>query len=268
MAVVSGAASGIGAALAHELAQAGCHLALCDFKAPGLADTAAHVRSSAVRVSEHVLDVSNAAAVAALPAAVLAQHGRVNLLINNAGVALMGSFEQVSLEDFEWLIGINLFGTVRMTKAFLPLLRREAFAHITNISSVFGLIAPPGQSAYATSKFGVRGFSEALRAELAGGPISLTCVHPGGVRTAIADSARTAAAVDAAYVRAARERFRRVARTSPDEAARQIVAAVVARRPRLLIGADARLIALLARLFPVGHMQYLRRAFTEKPGAN
>src|SRR5262249_40413312 len=149
-----------------------------------------------------VLDVADHAAVAALPAAVLAAHGHVSVLVNNAGVALGGRFEQVAAEDFDWLMDINFGGTVRLTRAFLPALARERAAQLVNVSSIFGIIAPPGQTAYAASKFAVRGFSESLRHELetAGSPIGVTLVHPGGVRTAISTNARLAKNLDAAEV--------------------------------------------------------------------
>ena len=164
--VLTGAASGIGAALAANLARRGMHLALVDLNAAGLEATAAQARAAGVTVSTHAMDVADHAAVAALPAAVLAQHGRVTALVNNAGVALGGLFEQVDAGDFDWLMDINFGATVRLTRAFLPVLAREGAAQLVNVSSIFGIIAPPGQTAYAASKFAVRGFSESLRHEL------------------------------------------------------------------------------------------------------
>ena len=163
VAVITGAGSGIGAALANELARRGMHLALVDLNAAGLEATAAQSRAAGVTVSTHAMDVADHAAVAALPAAVLDKHGRVSALVNNAGVALGGLFDQVDAEDFDWLMAINFGATVRLTRAFLPVLARESAAQLVNVSSIFGIIAPPGQTAYSASKFAVRGFSESLR---------------------------------------------------------------------------------------------------------
>ena len=259
VAVVTGAASGIGAGLARVLADRGCALALADRNAAGLATVAADARGRGVKVSEHVLDVADADAVAALPDAVLAEHGRVNVLVNNAGVALMGRFEQVSAADFEWLFGINFWGTVRMTRAFLPLLRREAASQIVNLSSVYGLMAPPGQAAYAASKFAVRGFSEALRNELEGSSVGVTVVHPGGVRTAIAATARVPDTVRPADAAAGLAVFNKLLRTEPDTAGELIARAIERRERRLLIGSDARQIAAIVRMFPIGHWNVVQR---------
>src|SRR5688500_7008848 len=191
-AVVTGAASGIGRGIARALARRGADLALADLNEPGLAETATIVSPHGVTVSRHELDVADRAAVAAFPDAVEQAHGRADILVNNAGVAVGGTFVEIAEEDFEWLFEINFWGVVRMTRAFLPLLRRSDEAHIVNISSLFGLIAPPGQSAYCASKFAVRGFSESLRRELEaeGAKIAVTTVHPGGVNTMIAENAR------------------------------------------------------------------------------
>ncbi|HEX6624206.1 MAG TPA: SDR family NAD(P)-dependent oxidoreductase, partial [Pyrinomonadaceae bacterium] len=194
-AVITGAAGGIGRAIAVSLARRGCHLALADIDEAGMADTADLVRGDGVRVSRHRLDVADRAAVADLPAQVAAEHAGADLLVNNAGVAVGGTFEQVSEEDFEWLFEINFWGVVRMTRAFLPLLRASGDARVVNLSSVFGLVAPPEQVAYAASKFAVRGFSEALRHELEGSGVGVTVVHPGGVATSIAEKARVPAGV-------------------------------------------------------------------------
>lgn len=185
-AVVTGAASGIGRAIAISAAKRGCHLALVDRDHDGLEETRDLLAPHGVRVSLHSLDLTDRAGIAALPEAVLAQHEGVDLLVNNAGVALGGAFEDISEEDFDWLFEINVSAVVRMTRHFLPLLRLSPEARIVNISSLYGLIAPPGQTAYAASKFAVRGFSDALRHELAGSSIGVTVVHPGGVATAIA----------------------------------------------------------------------------------
>ncbi len=259
VAVITGAASGIGAALAELLAQRGCHLALADRDQVGLAAVAASLRAHGVQVSEHWLDVADASAIAALPAAVLAQHARVNLLINNAGIATMGNFVDQTEQEFEALININLWGVIRMTRAFLPLLQREPVAQLVNISSVFGLIAPAGQVAYATSKFGVRGFSEALRHELEKTSVGVSAVHPGGIRTGIARNAQRAANIDDAKAARDIRYFDKVAMTTPQQAAAVIVNGIEQRKKRILIGRDATVLDLIQRLLPVRYWALLMR---------
>jgi len=256
--VITGAASGIGAALALCLAQRGAHLALADRNAAGLDAVVAQARANGVRVSMHVLDVTDHAALQALPEAVLAAHGRVSVLVNNAGVALAGTFAHVALEDMEWLFAINFWAPVRLIRAFMPALSNEPAAHIVNLSSMFGLVAPPGQAAYAASKFALRGFSEALRHELAGGPVSLTVVHPGGVRTEIANSARIPKSIDPAEARVHIKEFNKFLRTPPEEAAERIAQAIEQRAPRLLIGNDARMADRLQRLFPRSYWRFIK----------
>ena len=261
VAVLTGAASGIGAALAANLARRGMHLALVDLNAAGLEATAAQARAADVTVSTHVLDVADHAAVAALPAAVLAAHGRVTALVNNAGVALGGLFQQVSAEDFDWLMAINFGATVRLTRAFLPALGRERAAQLVNVSSIFGIIAPPGQTAYAASKFAVRGFSESLRYELqmSGSPIGVTLVHPGGVRTAISENARLAQGLDAAQVQSERANWRSLLVLDPATAAEVIATGIERRAPRVLVGSDAKGAAIVQRLFPVTYWKHVAR---------
>ena len=263
VAVVTGAASGIGAAVAGVLAARGCGLALADVNAGGLRDVAGQARSQGVSVSEHRLDVADNDAVAAFPDAVLAEHGRVSVLVNNAGVALGGSFEQVSPADFDWLLSINFGGVVRLTRAFLPLLRREPAAQLVNLSSIFGIIAPPGQTAYAASKFAVRGFSEALRHELEGSSVGVTVVHPGGVRTAIATSARRTG-LSNAETQAQMEIWAKFLRLDPQDAAERIVRGIGWREKRVLVGRDAQRAALIQRLFPVDYWRVLQRLQAQK----
>jgi short-subunit dehydrogenase len=234
--------------------------------AAGLKDVAARVRTGGIAVSEHRLDVADAAAVAAFPEAVLAEHGRVTVLVNNAGVALGGTFEQVPAADFEWLFGINFWGVVNTTRAFLPVLRREGAAQIVHLSSVFGIIAPPGQVAYAASKFAVRGFSEALRHELEGSSIGVTVVHPGGVRTSVdANARRTGLTAEEA------EQQRRIGakllRLPPEAAAERIVRGIERREKRVLVGRDAQQIALIQRVFPVGYWRLIARQIERAMGA-
>ncbi len=259
VAVVTGAASGIGAALSAKLAASGCHLALADRNAEGLAQTAAAARAKGIKVSEHVLDVTDADAIAALPDAVLAEHGRATILVNNAGVALAGTFAEIGLDDFTWLFDINFWAPVRITRAFMGVLAREPAAHLVNISSLFGLIAPPGQTAYAAAKFALRGFSESLRHELDGSPVSLTVVHPGGVRTNIANSARIPQSMDPDVARAGMQDFNKLLRTPPETAADQIVQAIRGRKPRLVIGGDARMADAIQRLFPATYWRRMNR---------
>ena len=261
VAVLTGAASGIGAALAVNLARRGMHLALVDLDAAGLETTAAQARAAGVKVSTHVLDVADRAAVAALPAAVLAQHGRVTALVNNAGVGLGGLFEQVDADDFDWLMSINFGATVALTRAFLPVLAREAAAQLVNVSSIFGIIAPPGQTAYAASKFAVRGFSESLRHELAmnGSPVGVTIVHPGGVRTSISENARLAKGLDPAQVERERANWRSLLALAPATAAEIIAVAIERRAPRVLVGNDAKGAAFIQRLFPVTYWKHVAR---------
>jgi NAD(P)-dependent dehydrogenase (short-subunit alcohol dehydrogenase family) len=258
-AIVTGAANGIGRAIAAALARRGCHLALADIDEDGLRQTAALIAVPGLVVSCHRLDVADADAVAAFPATVRAHHPGVDLLVNNAGVALGGTFEQIGDADFEWLFGINFRAVVRLTRAFLPDLRRSDEARIVNLSSVFGLIAPPGQTAYAASKFAVRGFSETLRHELAGTRIGVTVVHPGGVATAIARRARRPTGISDEEAEHGREAFERFLRLPPDVAGETIVRGVERREARVLVGDDARLIAVLARLAPVSYWRLLER---------
>ncbi len=258
-AVITGAGSGIGRGIALALARRRCALALVDIDEPGLAQTATLLEPFGVRTSRHRANVADRADVVALPAAVLAAHPGVDWLVNNAGVALGGTFEQVSEPDFEWLFDINFWGVVRTTRAFLPLLRASDDAHLVNLSSVYGLVAPAGQSAYAASKFAVRGFSSALRHELAGTRIAVTVVHPGGVATSIARNARKPRDARPEDIEAAMRRAQRMLRMPPERAGEIIVAGALERRARVLVGNDARFIATLERLMPVSYARVLAR---------
>ena len=262
-AVVTGAAGGIGRGIALALARRGCHLALADIDEQALTRTAAEIADQEaarpLRVSHHHLDVSNRAAVAAFPAQVMAAHGAVDILVNNAGVALGGTFLEVAESDFDWLVGINFWGVVQMTRAFLPLLSNSEEARIVNVSSLFGLIAPPGQTAYAASKFAVRGFSESLRQELADTRIGVTVVHPGGIATSIAKNARMPASLSADEAAKRRTFFDSFLTMPPETAGEIIVRGVEQRKARILVGSDAKYAALVERLMPVNYWKWLGR---------
>ncbi len=264
VAVVTGAASGIGRATALELARRGTHLALADRNAEGLAATAESARRAGVRVSAHQFDVTDAEAVAALPEAVLREHGKVTILLNVAGVSLMGRLEELSLDEFRWLVEINFLAVVGITKAFLPVLLRQPQAQIANVSSLYGIIAPAEQTAYVSAKFAVRGFSESLRHELEGTGVGVTVIHPGGFKTGISTGSRIAAAIDGPESRARREAWSAAFLTKPPEmAAAAIVRAIERRQPRLIIGADARAAAFIQWLMPVRYWRVIKGAYAK-----
>jgi NAD(P)-dependent dehydrogenase (short-subunit alcohol dehydrogenase family) len=261
VAVVTGAGSGIGRALAQRLAAAGSALALADIDEKGLQETAASLGAKTAKVTTHVLNVAEEAAVRHLAEEVVEEHGRVTLLINNAGVALIGRFEEISLGDLRWLMDINFWGTVYGVRYFLPVLKQQPRAHIVNLSSVFGLIAPVGQSAYCSSKFAVRGFTECLRHELEGTNVSVTSVHPGGIATAIARKARLGANTPQASQTQSVSLFEKVARIPPEEAADAVLRGVERRQGRVLIGTDARFLDLLQRLRPATYWKTLAKRY-------
>lgn len=257
VAVVTGAGSGIGRALAQQLAAAGSALAIADVDEKGLADTAASVTSKQGALSTHVLDVSDEAAMRGFAQDVAARYGRLTLLINNAGVALHGTFQELSLDDLRWLMGINFWGVVYGVTYFLPILKQQPRAHIVNLSSVFGIIAPAGQSAYSASKFAVRGFTEAVRHELEGTSVSVSCVHPGGIHTPIAKRARLGAYASETKRQAAIDYFEKVTPTLPETAAARILKGVEKREPRILVGRDAHQIDIVQRLRPATYWKMM-----------
>jgi NAD(P)-dependent dehydrogenase (short-subunit alcohol dehydrogenase family) len=262
-AVVTGAASGIGRGIALALARRGCHLALADVDEAALSRTADEIASqktaSPLRITQHSLDVSSRPAVAALPAQVTAAHGAVDILVNNAGVALGGTFREIAESDFDWLVGVNFWGVVQMTRAFLTLLSDSSEARIVNVSSLFGLIAPPGQTAYAASKFAVRGFSESLRHEFADTRIGVTVVHPGGIATSIAKNARMPATLSEEEAAQRRTFFDSFLTMPPETAGEIVIRGVEQRKARILVGADAKYAALIERLMPVNYWKWLAR---------
>ena len=246
--VITGAGSGIGRALAKEFAAGGAELALADVNAASVEETRSLLGNA--KAGTYVCDVGDATAVEAFARKVRQDFGRATIVVNNAGVALYGNFEQLTVAEFEWLFRVNFWGVIHGCKFFLPLLREQKQARLVNISSVFGLIAPPGQTAYGASKYAVRGFSESLREELRGSGIAVTCVHPAGIKTNIANSGRAGAATDPQGQTEARELFNRVAVITPEEAARTIVQGILRNKDRVLIGADAYRMDRMARMFP------------------
>jgi NAD(P)-dependent dehydrogenase (short-subunit alcohol dehydrogenase family) len=265
VAVVTGAASGIGRALAQQLSAAGSALAIADIDEKGLAETAASLKGKAP-ISMHALDVSDEEGVRDFAEDVVARHGRVTLLINNAGVALIGTFEELSLDDLRWLMGVNFWGVVYGVSYFLPILKQQPRAHIVNLSSIFGIVAPVGQSAYSASKFAVRGFTEALRHELEGTSVFVSCVHPGGIHTPIAKNARLGAHAPQCKYDEAVAFFDQVTPTSPEAAAARILKGVERREPRILIGKDARQVDIVQRLRPATYWKIMaKRAQVPNP---
>jgi short-subunit dehydrogenase len=262
-AAITGAASGIGRALALELAARGCDLALADRDEAGLRTVAAEIgRAHSRNVSVHRVDVGIPAEIEAFAQAASASHPGLNIVVNNAGVALLGQFSEIDQAQMDWLMNINFWGVVHSTRAFLPHLSRKPEAHIVNLSSIFGIIAPPGQTAYAAAKFAVRGFSESLRHELQmeASPVKLSVVHPGGIATNIVRNSRTGAGVTDNERRAqAIERFDSVAKTTPTAAALRIIKGIENNEPRILIGNDARWMDLLQRFRPASYWAVLAR---------
>lgn len=256
-AVVTGAASGIGEHLAYGLARRGSGLVLIDRDAERLAAVAGKIRG--VQVETVVADLADVAGLDGLAARVLAANPKITLLVNNAGVALGGTFDQVGADEFDWVMDVNFRAPVALTRLFLPTLLATPGSHVVNVSSLFGLIAPPGQTAYSASKFALRGFSESLRHELADRAVGVTCVHPGGIRTRIAESARVAAGVDAAEAARGKESFAKLLTYPPDKAAERILAGVAKRKGRVLIAWTAVVPDLLARLFPTSYLAVMNR---------
>jgi NAD(P)-dependent dehydrogenase (short-subunit alcohol dehydrogenase family) len=268
VAAITGAGSGIGRALAQALARQGAHLALGDIDDTGLAETVAQCEGFGIKITSRHLDVADRDAVYEWAASVVRDHGRVNLVVNNAGVALGATVESMSYEDFEWLMNINFWGVVYGSKAFLPHLKQAGEGHIVNVSSVFGLISVPTQSAYNAAKFAVRGFSDTLRMELdiEGAKVSVTTIHPGGVKTNIARHARMDASVRdvAGDPEKAIKDFERAFITSPDKAATQILAAVRRDRRRALIGPDAKVIDFVSRMPATIYQSLLTRGASSR----
>ena len=268
VAAITGAASGIGRALALELAKQHCHLALSDVDNAGLAETAKQASALGVKVTTAKVNVADRDAVHAWADQVVHDHGKVNMVYNNAGVALGGTVEDTDYSDYEWIVGINMWGVVYGTKAFLPYIKQAGEeGHIVNISSIFGLFAQPTQSGYNMSKFAVRGFTESLRQELdlEGGKVSCTCVHPGGIKTNIARNARMSNSVEkltgSASAEKMRDQFEALFLTTSEKAAQVILGAVKANKRRALIGPDARVLDIMQRTLPVIYQRIVTASF-------
>ncbi len=264
--IITGAGSGIGRATALRLAKAGSALALSDVNAKGLDETAQAAAAFGVKVTPFVLDVSDKEAMQAFASEVAQQHGRASILLNNAGVALYGTTEELSIEDYEWLMGINFWGVVYGAKYFLPLLKQQPEAYLLNVSSIFGIIAPTGQSAYCASKFAVRGFTESLRHELQGTNVRVATIHPGGIKTNIAANAKFGAGTNPSDHVGAADKFANVARVTPEKAAEVIVQGILKNKKRIMIGADARALALLQKLLPVNYWRVIGPWFEKQLG--
>jgi short-subunit dehydrogenase len=246
VAVITGAASGIGRATAELLAEKGCALALVDINDDTLTSLATELESKGTKVSKHRVDVSDRDQMQALVSEVVTAHGAVHIVVNNAGVTVLKSFEDHTLDDLDWIMGINLWGVIYGCKFFLPELRKADEAHIVNISSLFGFIGPPGQSSYAACKFAVRGLSESLWAELRDTQIGVTSIHPGGIATNIIATVR---ADDASVVEKLSDTFKQHGHP-PSHVARAIVRGIEGNRLRMIVGVEAFIFEWMKRLFP------------------
>ena len=258
VAVVTGAASGIGRALAVQLAKEGAHLVITDVDRTGLDETAKRAEEAGGRAATYLLDVADKDAFYALADEVDARFGGADIIINNAGVAQMAPVSELTYDDFEWVMNIDFWGMVYGTKAFLPQLKKKGAGHVVNVSSIFGMISVPTQAAYNSAKFAIRGFTEALRHEMRGSDIQVSCVHPGGIKTNIVRNARFQQKTGREEREETVSGFDKIARTSPEKAARVIVDGIQADRGRILIGLDARIVDWIQRLFPSSYAKIMR----------
>jgi NAD(P)-dependent dehydrogenase (short-subunit alcohol dehydrogenase family) len=259
VAVITGAASGIGRATAIALAGAGATVCASDLDRAGLAETAKRIEAAGGKVSTYLLDVADKDAVFAFAQDIETSYGGADIVINNAGVAQIAKVEELSLEDFEWVMNIDFWGMVYGTKAFLPQLQAKGAGHIVNVSSIFGIIAVPSQAAYNSAKFAIRGFTEALKHELQRTEIKVSCVHPGGIKTNIVRNARFLQSTQATTREEAASGFDKIARTTPTRAAEVILNGIRKNKGRILIGTDARLIDWLQRLLPASYGKIMFR---------
>lgn len=259
--VITGAASGMGAEIARELDRRGARLALLDRNAEGLAALAADLRGTGH--TTHATDLTDDDAVTAAAAEIVASHPHVQTLITCAGSSMLGDIDQVTMEEMRWLMDVNLWGTVNITKALVPVMRRERAAHITHLVSIYGLAAPAGRIPYAMTKYAVRGFTESLRHELERSSVTVGAVYPAGVKTGIILHGRYAAAIDPAVAARAAQAQAAMYHTDPADAARRIVEATVRRRPRTMVGREARLVDVLTRVAPTRYWWAMRRPLKE-----
>ncbi len=260
VAIVTGAASGIGRATAELLSREGAkHVAITDVNRDGLEETAKIIRDAGGKVSTHIIDVADKDAVYAFADEIAAAHGGADIVINNAGVAQMARVEDLTYEDFEWVMNIDFWGMVYGSKAFLPQLQAKGAGHIVNVSSIFGLISVPTQAAYNSAKFAIRGFTEALLQEFADTDIKVSSVHPGGIKTNIVRNARFLQSTTATEREEAVSGFDQLARTTPAKAAETIVNGIKKNKKRILIGFDARLVDWAQRLLPTRYAFMFRR---------
>ena len=259
VAVITGAASGIGRSLAMNLARKGCYLAIVDVDIQGLKKTAEIIENMHAKTLTEIVDVADQEQVYDFAEKVVKEYGQVDLVINNAGVALRGTLEEVSYEEFEWLMGINFWGVVYGSKAFLPYLKQQEEAHLVNVASVQGIFTNPGVGPYSSSKFGIRGFTMALCQELRGTSVKVSCVYPGGIKTNIVLNARDAVnAMPEKTNEEAHEVFTKsIAGTSADKAAKKIIRGIKKNKSRILIGSDAYVFDMMARLFPVYWQKFM-----------
>lgn len=267
VAVVTGAASGIGRALAEVLTEEGCRLALSDVNEIGLAETREIVERAGGSASIQRVDVSKRSEIEAWADTIVRTYGGVDIVINNAGVTVVDTVEDISYEDLDWIVGINFWGVVYGTKTFLPLLRKAEEGYLANVSSIFGMISVPSQGAYNATKFAVRGFTEALRQEMHGTQVSVSCIHPGGIKTSITRNARHHHRPGKTFPRdrVIEEFDRRLARTTPRQAAEIIVRGMQKKERRILVGLDARILDWLQRAFPLGYEALVRSQVQPPP---
>ncbi len=259
LAIVTGAASGIGRGTALELARRGARLAISDLDRAGLAETAKRIEAMGTTVTTYLLDVADGDAVYAFAQEIETTHGGADIVVNNAGVAQIARVDELTYEDFEWVMNIDFWGMVYGTKAFLPQMQAKGAGHIVNVSSVFGIISVPTQAAYNSAKFAIRGFTEALRHEMKGTEIKVSCVHPGGIKTNIVRNARFLQSTQATAREDAASGFDKLAMTTPEKAGRVIVNGIAKNKPRILIGIDAKIIDWMQRLMPVSYGRIMFR---------
>lgn len=265
--IITGAGSGIGQALAVLAASKGARVIATDINEKGLADTQQMIANQVGWVNTFKLDVADPQAIKDFAEMIQKTYSPQHItLVNNAGVALYaGTFSETPMEDFDWLLNINLYGVIRMTKAFLPMMLAQNQGHIVNVSSIFGIIGVRYQAAYCTAKFGVKGFSDVLKMELMDTGVKVSSVHPGGIKTKIASNAKVSHTQDPRQVAADLEKFEREALiNTPEYAAQVIMKGIEKGKPRILIGRDAKIIDILARTFPSTYHLKIPKSLTER----